>query len=314
MNAAACLLVYSLAVLILAPPALRRLTHGGHAPRLGVTAWLTAVLSVLFPWAAAVALTIAETVRRCHRDAGVMTACVSRLHTIAAGDAGFAPQIVLIGTVAAITGAALVIAVRLTKSVHLLRNNAREHAAAVRIVGQRTDVDGVVVVTAENPAAYCVAGSPPAIVLTSATLVTLDDSELAAVLAHERAHLSGHHWIVVTMLRSLNAVLPAVGLISQAAQHVPRLLEMCADDTATRHHDPRALLSGLLALYGVVPSDAMAAADVAVLARIQRLSAPYGTLGRWPTLVGLSASVAVLFAGPWITAILATVGVLSCAM
>ena len=47
--------------------------------------------------------------------------------------------------------------------------------------------------TPPEPAAYCVSGRPPAIVVTTAALGALDDRQLDAVVAHERAHLAGHH-------------------------------------------------------------------------------------------------------------------------
>ena len=47
-----------------------------------------------------------------------------------------------------------------------------------------------VVLDDPRPAAYCVAGRPAAIVVTSGALAVLDQPQLEAVLAHERAHLA----------------------------------------------------------------------------------------------------------------------------
>ena len=44
-----------------------------------------------------------------------------------------------------------------------------------------------------QPAAYCVAGRQPTVILTTAAVQALDPGQLDAVLAHERAHLAGRH-------------------------------------------------------------------------------------------------------------------------
>lgn len=61
-----------------------------------------------------------------------------------------------------------------------------EHAHTARILGAPTTRPGVVILAAEEAAAYCVAGRPDAIVVTSGAGATLGEPELAAVLAHER--------------------------------------------------------------------------------------------------------------------------------
>jgi Zn-dependent protease with chaperone function len=308
---ASCLLLYSLTVIVAGPPLLRRLTNGGHAPRLGVAAWLTAIGSVLLTWAAAAVLVMIEVAGH-WKDPGVLLAsCLARLRGAMAGGAGTAPQIVLVVLAAGAALAAAATSVRLARTLIRMRARAHDHADAVRLVGYRSGQD-VVVVEDANPAAYCVPGRPPAIVVTTAALAALDDPELAAVLAHERAHLAGHHTHVVAVLRSLAAVLPNVALISGGAVQVSRLLEMCADDAAARRHGPRALLSGLITLTGAGPAEALGAADVAVLTRAERLTAPPAHLAQARRRVALASTVTILAAGPAITAALAASGALLC--
>jgi len=64
------------------------------------------------------------------------------------------------------------------------------------------------------------------------------------VVAHERAHLTGHHALIVTGLRGLAAVFPRLALFRQGLQHVSRLLEMCADDAAVRDMTAGCCLAG----------------------------------------------------------------------
>lgn len=312
MSVATCLLLYSVAVLLFGPPVLRSLTDRGFAPRLGVAAWLTTIGSVLVAWLAALALSIAQAIHFWHHRRAVVASCMNRLHDIAIGGAGIVPRILLAALVILVSVAVVAAGVRLVDTVARMRARAHEHADAVRLVGHRTGTQDVVVIEADKPAAYAVSGQPPAIVVTSAAVAALDEAQLAAVLAHERAHLSGRHWIVVSALRGLAAVVPRLTLMTQGAQQVSLLLEMCADDAATRHHDPRALLAGLIALCRAAPAEALAAADVAVLARAERLALPPGHPDEASTRAALTAVIAAMVAGPFLVTPLAGFGALLC--
>jgi hypothetical protein len=87
---------------------------------------------------------------------------------------------------------------------------------------------------------------------------------------------------------------------------------MCADDVAARRHGRSALLSGLLALSGVTPAGALGAADVAVLLRAARLTAPQAQLALARSRAALTAVVTVMAAGPLFAAVLAASGALIC--
>jgi beta-lactamase regulating signal transducer with metallopeptidase domain len=158
-------------------------------------------------------------------------------------------------------------------------SRSREHANAAHILGARTERPGVVLVTADKAAAYCVAGRPDAIVVTTGATAMLTEPELAAVLAHERAHLAGRHPQLMMLLRALASAMPRLPLFPAAVEAVGRLVEMCADDNAARRHGPDALLCGLVALASPPTAGgvALGASDTAVVARAARLAAP----ARW---------------------------------
>jgi beta-lactamase regulating signal transducer with metallopeptidase domain len=309
---AVCLVLYSLAVLVAGPPVLRRLTRYGHAPRLAVAAWLTAIGTVVLTWLAAAGIVIVQVSNHWKYPRILLATCLARLHGVLTDSAGIAPQVTLGVIVAAVALTATLAGARLARTVSRMRASAHEHAQAVRLVGHRTGDADVVVVEAAEPAAYCVSGRPPAIVVTSGALAALDDRELAAVLAHERAHLAGHHSLVTTTLRGLAAAFPGLTLIREGATQVSRLLEMCADDASARRHGSRALLSGLIALCGAAPAEALAAADVAVLARAERLTVPPTDPAIARARAALIGVVAVMVAGPVMTAALAASGALMC--
>jgi Zn-dependent protease with chaperone function len=309
---AACLLLYSVAVIVVGPPLLQRLTRDGHTPRFGVAVWLSAIGSVLITWLAVAVLVVFDVVRHWNYPAVIALSCVARLRGVMTGQAGIGSQITLLAIAATATAAAAVFGTRLGRTVIRLRARAHEHARAVRIVGRHTYERDVVVVDAGKPAAYCVSGRPPAIVVTSGALATLDENQLGAVLAHERAHLTGHHTHLTAALRSLAVVFPRVPLMTQGAAEVSRLLEMCADDAAARQHGRQALLSGLITLAGAAPAPALGAATVAVLARAERLILPPANRSR--ARAALTAVLAIIAAGPLITVALAASGALMCGM
>ena len=78
----------------------------------------------------------------------------------------------------------------------------RTHRDLLRLTSRPCDPDRAgaadpVVVQHATLAAYCLPGRGGRIVLTSAALAALSPDELAAVLAHERAHLSGRHHLAL---------------------------------------------------------------------------------------------------------------------
>lgn len=295
---AAGLLLYSVVVMVGAPRLLRVLTRGGHVPRIGIAAWLTAISTVLASWLVAAVLIVVEVMRRWTHPRAAAMSCVAFMRHTVSGAGGVVPQTVLGVIVAAAMLAAGITGVRLARAVGGMRARARDHAQAVRLVGWRTGQADVVMIENGAPAAYCVAGRPSAIVVTSAARAALDDRELAAVLAHERAHLAGRHARVVTVLRGLAAVFPGLTLMSEGAQQVSRLLEMRADDVALRAHSRQALLSGLIALCPATPNEALAAAGSAVLARAERLASPPRSSAKVRNGAALGAVIAFMAAVP----------------
>ncbi|OBK48995.1 M56 family metallopeptidase [Mycobacterium kubicae] len=315
MSIAICLLLYSLAVLVAGPPLLRALTRYGHAPRFGVAAWLTAIGTVVLIWLAVAGTVVIEVASHWTYPRIVTASCLVRLRgvvTVLSASAGLPPRIAVSALVVVAALVAALASGRLVRTISGMRSRSQEHAEAVRLVGRRTGDPDVVIVEASEPAAYCVSGRPSAIVVTSAAIAALDDHELAAVVAHERAHLAGHHSLAVTPLRGLAAVFSKLTLMREGAAHVSRLLEMCADDASARRYGSAALLSGLITLCRAAPAGALAAADVAVLARAERLASPSADLAIGRARAALISVIAVMAAGPVVTVILAASGALLC--
>lgn len=312
MTVAAALLLYVAAVLAIAPKLLVHITADGGAPRLAIAAWVTAVVTVLGCSVAAVALLLVEAAGHWDSPDAVLVTCLERLRAILVGHAGWPARIVATLAVAIAVGSLIAVVIRIGRALGRMRTHTFAHADAVRLVGRSHGSD-VVVIEASEPAAYCVAGRPPAIVVTSAALAALDENQLAAVVAHERAHLDGRHAYIIAAARGLTAALPTCGLFASAASHISSLLEMCADDAAARRHGRQPLLAGLLTLAGATaPAHGLAAAGIAVLARAERLSKPPRRFSRIQTQVTLSGAVAAMAATPMAIVTLSVSGVLIC--
>ena len=310
MNAAGLLVAHGIVLGVAGPPVLARLTHGGHAPRSGIAAWLVAIVAFLVSWLAVGVLVAGDVLRHWHQTRSLVASCGELLCDLAAGRAGGIAQVTVLAAAAGVVFSGA----RLTRTIVRLRAKAHRHSEAIRLVGQPTaDADVYVMQTPER-AAYCVSGRPATIVVTSAAVAALGERELAAVIAHERAHVAGRHLAIVTAMRGVALILPRVRLITRGATEVARLLEMCADDAAAARYGRRALLDGLMALVGAAPASALGAADVAVLHRAERLACPATQRVRIGTQAALGSASTLIAVGPLAVAALCASGVWMCAL
>ncbi|GGM67114.1 M56 family metallopeptidase [Dactylosporangium sucinum] len=123
----------------------------------------------------------------------------------------------------------------------------------IRIAGVPSSVPGATVVRHHEPAAYLMPGpSLPGrhadIIITSAAVARLREPELSAVLAHERAHHTGHHYELTHWMRILAQAFPALRCFQLGRRQVDRLVELCADDAAARTSDRIDLARALVSL------------------------------------------------------------------
>ncbi|OMH27811.1 hypothetical protein BKD30_02415 [Tersicoccus phoenicis] len=117
--------------------------------------------------------------------------------------------------------------------------------------------DNTIVVDHPTPLAYCLPGGTKSVtVLSDGLLQALEPGELDAVLAHERAHLSQHHHLLLLAFAAWRSSLPWLPTSRLALGAVTDLVEMLADDEAL-HTVNRATLVRAIAIVG----GASAAAD-----------------------------------------------------
>ena len=278
MTVAAILLAYVASVGTLGPKILGRARWALRAPLLGIVIYLAAAWSVMAALGLA-GLTLA--VHATALGAGLshlIGACVLRLRATYATPGGAAVAglgLTLAGAVLARTA--------LTAATHMraVRRQAVQHAQTAFLVGRREPTLGAVLVDHELPAAYCVAGPHPTVILTTAVLQALNPDQVDSVLAHERAHLANHHHQLLAIARIGRQVLPFLPLMQEADTQITRLVEMHADDAATAGRGTGPLATALAVLAAAAgPAPGLAAATTDAVQRIQRLLRPAEPLSR----------------------------------
>jgi len=132
-----------------------------------------------------------------------------------------------------------------------LRSLRRRHRELVDLVARRDEAlgAGARVLDHEVPVAYCVPGLPGGRVVVSAGAVArLGPHELAAVVAHERAHLRARHDLVLEAFRVLHDAFPRWVSSGRALAEVRLLVEVLADAAAARSCGRGPLARALLTL------------------------------------------------------------------
>jgi Zn-dependent protease with chaperone function len=257
---------------------LGRARWAARAPLLGIVVYLAA------GWSVIAAVGLAGLTLAVHATAlggglsDLIGACVHRLQATYGTPGGATVAglgLTLAGAVAARTAFTAATYLRVTG------RQALRHAQTARLVGRPAPALGAVLVEHAQPAAYCVAGRQPTVILTTGAVRALDPGQLEAVLAHERAHLAGRHHRLVAVARIGRQVLPFLPLLRDAEDQVARLVELHADDAAARACDPRLLATALVLLATAAsPAPALAAGATDSVLRIRRLLGPSQPLGR----------------------------------
>jgi len=235
------------------------------------TPLLLSVLAVLLCGPAPWLLSRTPRLRRAPRSAMVLWQAVALAAVLAALGAGFS----------LVTGFALgahrgrgwygvaVLALVLTATV-LGRLLLRGHQVGTRIRTARrrhralldllcAEDAGMLVVARPEPVAYCVPGLQGSRVVVSAgARAALGRAELAAVLAHERAHLRARHDLVLEAFTVLHEAFPRLVSSGAALAEVRLLVEVLADRAARRRAGAGPLVRALAALVeGAAPEAAL---------------------------------------------------------
>ena len=196
--------------------------------------------------------------------------------------------------------------VLLAASIAALQARRRQRALLTLLAHGDPKVPGALVVDYPGAAAYCLPGlrSRSRIVVSVGALELLGRGELAAVLAHERAHLRERHDLVLLPFTALRRAFPKSATCTAAQGAVALLVEMLADDRALRGGPARELVSALVR-FGTAgtcpaPAGALAVAEGSegeVAARVTRLLQPARPLPA-AAVMAVCLAAALLVAAP----------------
>ncbi|CUR54319.1 M56 family metallopeptidase [Nocardioides sp.] len=243
-------------------------------PRLGVIAWQAVSWSALFSVVLAGIALALPTLPFGTTDNGAaflgVCAFLVREHYDSPG--GFLVAVFGAGIALAVTARALSCLVSSLWNVGRIRARQR---TAISLIARVDAATGVMLIDDPRPAVYCMPGRVPVVVMTSGAAQSLTGSQLATVLAHERAHLEGRHDMALVGSGALQRAFPFVPLFGHADKHVAALLEMRADDRALQAGDRMTLATALVRLaQGTTPMGALGAGGETALVRVRRLVTP----------------------------------------
>jgi hypothetical protein len=233
-----CLLLLSIVGLTAAVPAPRALTRSAwpeREPVVGLWVWQCLVATVLLCCLTALVLGAAavfHTVRS--RVFAPAPAVVTEAYDLSTAPLWATALTLLLACGAAWTTAMLT---RELVEARRRRDRARAHLrerAPDLPAGLPPARGPLLVLEDEYPDAWWMPGSPPQLIVTTGALHRLTSHQLDAVLAHERGHARAHHDWLLHLSTALATGFPRVPLFSHFCDQTHRLVELAADDTASR--------------------------------------------------------------------------------
>ncbi|TDD12989.1 M56 family metallopeptidase [Nonomuraea diastatica] len=210
----------------------------------------------------------------------------------------------VLALIAGLTALAVLVVVLITAGVQALRARRRHRMLLALISRDDPGVPGVRVLDHPSAAAYCVPGLRSQVVVSEGALKLLSQDELAAVLAHESAHVRERHDLVLLPFAALRRALPWSKVVADAQSQVELLIEMAADDRARRYCSPRRLATALLR-FGTAgamptPQGMLGVHAQHVMARVDRLIKPGPELATPARYGFIALSVTLLTATPFL--------------
>ncbi|WP_254813100.1 M56 family metallopeptidase [Streptomyces cavourensis] len=180
-----------------------------------------------------------------------------------------------------------------------LHRHYRFRARAHRALAGLPDGGDLAVLPDDVPYAYALPGSPGRVMVSTAMLTALDPAERRALLAHERAHLAGHHHRLLLATRLAGCVNPLLRPLQAALVYST---ERWADEEAARATGDRRLTARAVGKAALISRPDPRAAAVAGFAaagpvprRVAALLGPVPPDRGWPpalTPAGVAAFVA----------------------
>lgn len=178
-----------------------------------------------------------------------------------------------------------------------IKRRAELVVRAPLLPGEEPGADRLVVLEGERPDAWWLPGAAPQLVITTAALRRLKGRQLDAVLAHEQGHAQARHDWLLHCSGALAAGFPQVPVFAAFRDEMHRLVELAADDVASRRFGRLTIALALVELneergvFGPCPTP-----QAHVPQRVHRLlsARPRLTAGRRLRLTAAAALVPVV--------------------
>ncbi|OBK78727.1 M56 family metallopeptidase [Mycobacterium sp. 1274761.0] len=281
------------------PAVLARATWPMRAPRAAIVLWQSiALAAVLSAFSAGIA--IASRLFVPGSDGRPTATITSEIEVL-----GWPLWItyVLVFALTLLIGARLMIAV--IQVAIATRRRRAHHRMVVDLVG-RSQKSWLRILDVDLPLAYCLPGVRSRVVVSQGALTALADSEVTAILSHERAHLRARHDLVLEMFTAVHAAFPRFVRSASALDAVRLLIELLADDAAVRAAGPTPLARALVTCAeGRAPAGALAAGGPTTVLRVRRLGGRGNSIavaiGAYLAAAAVLVVPTVALAVPWLT-------------
>jgi beta-lactamase regulating signal transducer with metallopeptidase domain len=212
--------------------------------------------------------------------------------------------------------------IHLTRTVRERRQLYERHIDLLRIIGGGDAFSGstrpasTLWLPLDSPLAYSVAGRPAMVVASEGLRTQLEPAEVAAVLAHEHAHIDGRHHLLVGIAESVAYAFPWLPIMRESPSLVRALVELDADARAARSHGRDPVRRALTSLHPhPVPLPALGMVSDTTAVRLDRLAVdqviPHAPF-RWAR--AFAACTAVALPALPVLALLGAMTLASCAV
>ncbi len=193
-------------------------------------------------------------------------------------------------------------AAMLTREIFRARSRRRKRRTDLLVrspllPGEQPGDEPLVVLEGERPDAWWLPGTAPQLVITTAALRRLKGRQLDAVLAHEQGHAQARHDWLLHCSSALANGFPQIPVFAAFRDEMHRLVELAADDVASRRFGRLTIALALVELnedrgvFGPCPTP-----DAELPQRVNRLLTPEPrlTAGRRLRLTAAAAMVPVV--------------------
>ncbi|UNO38937.1 M56 family metallopeptidase [Streptomyces sp. MST-110588] len=278
----------------MAPRLMARADWPDREPVLALWVWQCVVAAVLLCCVLAMALSAAaawESVRS--PVFGPAPSAVVDAYALKTYEPWAGPLAVLLACGGAWTAAML------TREVRRTRARRRQRRADLllrspRLPGEERGGERLVVLEGDRPQAWWLPGAAPQLAITTAALRRLKGRQLDALIAHEQGHARARHDLLLYCASALAVGFPQVPVFAAFRDQVHRLVELAADDMASRRFGRLAIALALVELnedrgvFGPCPAQC-----AEVPQRVHRLlePAPRLTRGRRLRMTAIAALV-----------------------